>query len=161
MERRRKHQSDRPSQNARYRVKIFNRQKDLPLKASSVRKLVSFLLHEKQVDCQEIVIYFVGMHKTRKLHAQFFQDPSPTDCMTFPLKGPLLGEIFICPKAALDYNPQNPYVEVTLYIIHALLHLLGYDDIDKKKRAQMRKEERRLMLLAKKNQCQLKPSSSH
>jgi probable rRNA maturation factor len=158
MERRRKHPSDRPSQNAHRCLKIFNRQSDLPLKASSVRRLLLFLLQEKEVSYQEVALYFVTMHKIQKLHADFFQDPSPTDCMTFPLKGSRLGEIFICPKAALDYNRAQPYMEVTLYIIHSLLHLLGYEDIDKRKRARMRKEERRLMKLVEKHGCQLQPS---
>jgi ssRNA-specific RNase YbeY (16S rRNA maturation enzyme) len=33
------------------------------------------------------------------------------------------------------------------------LHLLGYDDIDSKQRARMRREEKRLMALIKKHRC--------
>ncbi|HEY5235470.1 MAG TPA: rRNA maturation RNase YbeY [Rhabdochlamydiaceae bacterium] len=120
---------------------------------SSVRKLVMFFLQEKKVALQEVAIYFVGIRKITQLHAEHFNDPTPTDCITFPFDDQLLGEIFVCPKAALDYNPKKPYEETTLYIIHGLLHLLGYDDIDSKKRALMRREEKRLMALAKKHRC--------
>jgi probable rRNA maturation factor len=147
MERRRKHPGDRPSQDPCYRIKIFNRQSNLPLKASSVRRLVLSVLQEKRVKCQEVALYFVGMRKIRALHAEYFQDPSPTDCITFPMNNEFLGEIFICPQAAISYNPKKPYEEVALYIIHGLLHLLGYDDIDTRKRALMRKEEKRLLKL--------------
>ncbi len=158
MERRRKHQGHRPSQNACPRIKIFNRQSKLPLKASSVKKLVLFFLQEKKIACQEIAFYFVGVRTIKKLHVDYFQDPTPTDCITFPLDEDYLGEIFVCPEAALDYNPRRPYQEITLYILHGLLHLLGYDDIDRKKRALMRREEKRLMELAKKHKCILQPS---
>ena len=112
-----------------------------------------FFLQEKKIDNQEVVIYFVGIRKITQLHADHFQDPTPTDCITFPLNEDILGEIFVCPKAALDYNPKHPYEETTLYIIHGLLHLLGYDDIDTKERGRMRREEKRLMALAKKHRC--------
>ena len=112
-----------------------------------------FFLQEKKVATQEVAIYFVGIRKITQLHAEHFQDPTPTDCITFPLNEQLLGEIFVCPKAAMNYNPKHPYEETTLYIIHGLLHLLGYDDIDRKKRARMRREEKRLMALAKKHRC--------
>jgi probable rRNA maturation factor len=133
----------------------------LPIDISSVRKLVEFFFQEKKIACQEVAIYFVGIRKISKLHADHFQDPTPTDCITFPfnealLEG-LLGEIFVCPQSALNYNPQHPYEETTLYIIHGLLHLLGYDDIDKKERARMRREEKRLMALVKKHRLKVCP----
>ena len=115
-----------------------------------------FVLQKKKI-FQEVAIYFVGVRKITRLHAKYFNDPTPTDCITFPLlDNQLLGEIFICPKAALDYNPKKPYEETTLYIIHGLLHLLGYDDIESKKRIRMRREEKRLMALVKKHRCMIK-----
>jgi probable rRNA maturation factor len=155
MERRPKHKGHRPSQNACPRVNISNRQSDLPLSTSSAKKLVRFFLEHKKVDCQEVSVHFVTTRRIAKLHGEHFQDPTPTDCITFPLDQKFLGEIFVCPRAALDYNPRQPYIETSLYIIHGLLHLLGYDDIDKKKRALMRKEEKRLLALARKHRCLL------
>jgi len=159
MERRRKHKSDRASQDACCCINIYNRQANLPIKISSVRKLVSFFLQEKKVACKELSLYFVGKKKISQLHADHFQDPSPTDCITFPLDQDFLGEIFISPQAALAYNPEHPYEETTLYVLHGLLHLLGYDDIDRKDRARMRREEKRLMALVKKHQCMIRTSA--
>jgi probable rRNA maturation factor len=150
MERRRKQRGHRAPKDPCC-IKIFNSQTSLPIKASQVRRLVSFILGKKKY---EISFYFVGMRKMQNLHEKHFSDPSPTDCMTFPLS-PNHCEIFICPKAAIAYNPKDPYKELSLYIIHSLLHLLGHDDIDKMKRAKMRKEEKRLMASAKKHQCLL------
>ena len=114
---------------------------------------MQFLLQKKSVECQEISIYFVSEKKITQLHADHFKDPTPTDCITFPLDNDFLGEIFVCPKAAILYNPKQPYQETTLYVIHGLLHLLGYDDISSKERARMRREEKKLMTLVKKSRC--------
>ena len=74
-----------------------------------------------------------------KLHRDYFNDSSPTDCISFPIDNPvpenysLMGDVFVCPETALIYSEKhkvNPYQEITLYIVHGLLHLMGYDDIE-------------------------------
>jgi probable rRNA maturation factor len=57
----------------------------------------------------------------------------------------ILGEVFICPAVGIEYVDKqggNYYNEITLYIVHGLLHLLGYDDMDSKARSRMRSAER-------------------
>ena len=158
MERRRKQKSHSSSQNTRYRINIYNRQSSLPISARSIRLAVVFFLEEKKVDCQEISVYLVGKRKITELHGEYFNDPTLTDCITFPLDHQFLGEIFVCPPVARTANPEAPYDETTLYIFHCLLHLLGYDDINQKKRAEMRREEKRLMTLAREKKCILASS---
>lgn len=101
----------------------------------------------------------MGKRKISLLHKQFFNDPFVTDCITFPIDSDYLGEIFICPQVAYDYNPKKPYVETSLYIIHAILHLLGYDDLEESQRKIMHKEQMRLLKLAIKHRCILQTSS--
>jgi len=65
-----------------------------------------------------------------------------------------LGDILICPKIALlqvDNNTRLFWEELTLYLIHGLLHLLGYEDTSPKKRAIMRSKEKKLIEKLKKN----------
>ena len=137
-------------------VVIFNSQKDLSLskKKSHIQKIVKWVLKEKKVFCDEIIFHFVTKKEIKKIHKQFFNDPTETDCITFPLDTgsksgyKVLGEAFICPSVALDYGKEhnlNPYAELTLYIVHCILHMLGYDDIQKKEQVKMRKEEKRLL----------------
>lgn len=90
------------------------------------------------------------------LHEQFFQDPTPTDCITFPSdEEACLGEIFICPKVAEEYDPRHPLRETTLYIIHGILHLLGYTDLEAKERTRMYKEQMKLLKASKEAGCSL------
>lgn len=92
----------------------------------------------------------------RQLHSDLFDDPSPTDCITCPLDSPkapahphhVLGEAFICPKTALDYamtHSIDPWEEVTRYIIHCILHLVGYEDKTVRGRSLMRRKENALL----------------
>ena len=56
----------------------------------------------------------------------------------------------MCPEVALNYAKDNQIdfeEELTLYIVHGLLHLLGYDDIEEEDRVEMRKQEALLMRL--------------
>ncbi len=136
------------------KITVFNQQKDLKISSAAVKKILHALIKKMGVDCQEVIIHFVSQKKICELHAQFFNDPSPTDCITFPIDEKLLGEIFVCPKAAIEYGTE-PYLETTLYIVHALLHLLKYDDIDPKDRRQMRRKEKWCLNFLHKNHIHL------
>lgn len=139
------------------RIQIYNSQKDLSLSKSSVRSLVKTILKTLGAKHTEVSVYFVTQQKICALHEQFFDDPSPTDCISFPIDKEHLGEIFVCPKAAIDFDPKNPYAEVALYIIHGLLHCLGYDDLEPKAKRAMRKKEKSCMALINKRGISLEP----
>ncbi len=137
------------------KINLFNRQRDLPIDLKAVRKSISLFLAYKKVFSGEVTVHFVTKRAICKLHAQFFNDPTPTDCISFPYAqekeafDPMLGEVFVCPKVAEEYDPENPQAEIILYIVHGLLHLLGYDDQDKKERARMRRAEKAALQLLK------------
>lgn len=105
------------------------------------------------MQCNEIAVHFVSTKKISKLHVDFFDDPTTTDCISFPYddeeeEDRFLGEIFVCPQTAIDYVEKNGgdvYEEVMLYVVHGILHLLGFDDIKEKDRKKMKKEELRTM----------------
>jgi probable rRNA maturation factor len=130
------------------KIAIFNRQKDLLINKSSVRALVKEVLRFLKIECDEVSFYFVTQKAISKLHEEFFQDPTPTDCISFPIDKDHLGEIFVCPATAISYAKKkklDPYKETSLYVIHGLLHLLGYDDLKEKARRAMRKKEKSCM----------------
>lgn len=129
-------------------VHIYNQQKNLPLSKDSARRLTRSILAYLKVSYEEVSIYFVTEKKISELHEQFFQDPSPTDCISFPIDSHHLGEIFVCPAVAIAYAKKrnlDPCEETALYIVHGLLHLIGYDDLEEKARRIMRKKEKSCM----------------
>ncbi|MCX5716308.1 MAG: rRNA maturation RNase YbeY [Candidatus Omnitrophica bacterium] len=80
-----------------------------------------------------------------KLNSRFLGRNRPTDVIAFGSKGKgLLGEIAISADTA-RYNARQFKTtsdkEIFLYIIHGILHLLGYDDEGKKEKALMEKRQ--------------------
>jgi probable rRNA maturation factor len=72
-------------------------------------------------------------------------EPTPSDYRH-------LGDVVVCPTTAFVHAKGDNrlfWEELTLYIVHGLLHLLGYDDTTPKARAIMRRQERRALTLAK------------
>jgi probable rRNA maturation factor len=134
-------------------ILIHNAQKDLPLSAKATRAIVQAVLTHLNAPHSEVSIYFVTTRRICQLHKEFFGDPRTTDCISFPLEGTTdLGEVFVCPKTAIDYaalKKKEPFEETTLYIIHGLLHCLGYDDLEPNARRTMRKKEKSCMALIK------------
>jgi probable rRNA maturation factor len=147
-------------------VNVIDQQSALKISVVQVQQMVQHVIHAEGEKCDEVNIYFVDTPTICQLHDQFFQDSSPTDCISFPMdedhddKFPfrILGEVFICPATALTYaeeHQKDPYEETTLYIVHGLLHLMGYDDLSEEDCLLMREEESRHLVELKKNQLQL------
>lgn len=136
-------------------VIVTNEQTVLPISKKQVVAVVKAVLNFEERACDEVSINFVTTEEICSLHQDYFDDPSPTDCISFPLSDgelmqgiQLLGDIFVCPETAIDYAKENKvdlYEEVTLYIVHGLLHLIGYDDITESEQLSMREAEKRHM----------------
>lgn len=140
---------------------IYNIQRDLPISAKSVEMAISFLFAHLKIQSDEVIVHFITKKKIGKIHHDFFNDPSPTDCISFPVDSPkakrtgptILGEIFICPKVAIEFGKQHEidcYEETSRYLVHGLLHLIGYDDISEEDRRKMKAKENQCMKLLSK-----------
>lgn len=134
-------------------VHIYDQQSDLSISKLQVEKLVKECLKFEGVECDEVSIQFVDTDIIKDLHLRYFDDGTTTDCISFPIDQEetaeyrVLGEVFVCPKTGIDYtsaNRSDPYREISLYIIHGLLHLMGYDDIGDEE-PEMREAEQRHM----------------
>jgi len=146
-------------------ISIYNNQKDLIFLKKNIKSIILKILKKEKVFFDEMAIYFVNKKKISMLHKQFFQDLSATDCISFPIDSiykkirPIyLGDIFICPKIAIEYAKKkklNLNEEIILYLIHAILHLLGYDDKEKKKKEIMKKKENSYMKLIKREKLNI------
>ncbi|NGX30000.1 MAG: Endoribonuclease YbeY [Candidatus Anoxychlamydiales bacterium] len=145
------------------KVTIVNEQISLKISDKLVEKQIKVILKEEKIRTDEVILHFVDKKTIKKLHLKLFNDPKETDCITQPIDRPsnkttghhILGEAFICTdiaiKNAFEFK-TTPYHELTLYIIHTILHLIGYDDINKEDIKIMREKENcYLNLLKEKN----------
>jgi probable rRNA maturation factor len=92
---------------------------------------------------EDIEVSFVTPAVSGKIHAQFLNDPSPTDVITFDH-----GEILICPAVAQRQRQAEGLSledELMTYILHGLLHLCGLDDHSDDGFRKMRREQARLL----------------
>ncbi|HSX04099.1 MAG TPA: rRNA maturation RNase YbeY [Rhabdochlamydiaceae bacterium] len=149
-----KKSQDSPKRQSQYNldIAVYNSQKIISLSQSSVKKMVKGLLDHFQLKTEGLAVHFVTKNRISHLHHQFFNDPTPTDCITFPIDPHFLGEIFICPEVAIEYASRkkiDPYVELSRYLIHSFLHLLGFDDQDSQSKRKMRQKENQFLKLLK------------
>ena len=73
-----------------------------------------------------------------RVHAQFMDNPDPTDVITFPYgdDGEILISVETAERQAREYKSSFDR-EITLYLVHGLLHLAGYDDSSEVERGEM------------------------
>ena len=139
-------------------------EQDEPLEPESLRKLaLDVLAAEDLPDGTEVSVVFVGSDEMQRYNERFMKRQGPTDVLAFPLEhlhpgqrvvvtpnGPPLnlGDVFICPQvvrtnassAGVDYDD-----ELSLMVVHGILHLLGYDHFDDHEAASMERREAELL----------------
>lgn len=100
----------------------------------------------------ELSLVFLTDPALTRLHADFLNDPTPTDVITFegtPTVG-TAGEVCVSADTAAAFAGQRRRdfsAELTLYVVHGWLHLAGYDDLVPAKKRIMRRAEARAMRL--------------
>ncbi len=118
-----------------------------------VRRVARAVLREH--DCPHGVnVIFTGDARIRRLNRRYRGRARVTDVLAFPIREPgdsdevPLGEIYVNVERAVRVAPENgttPRTEALLYVVHGLLHLLGFDDGDAAERRRMWAEQKRLM----------------
>ncbi len=142
-------------------VALANRHPRLRLDRRAVARAIGILdsehsaigLRPSAIPQGELSLVFLTDPALAQLHADFLDDPTPTDVITFegdPLLG-AAGEICVSVDTAARYAREHARDfsrELTLYLVHGWLHLAGHDDlVPAKKRAMRRAEARALRLL--------------
>jgi probable rRNA maturation factor len=128
---------------------IASPQEAVPIDRRAVRRIVQTVLEGEGATDAEISLAFVDNTTIHRLNKQFLQHDEPTDILTFPLSEPgarkLAGELVVGAEVALEQARSRGHdvqVELALYVIHGLLHLVGFDDKAAKDSAAMRERER-------------------
>jgi probable rRNA maturation factor len=129
-------------------IHITNRQKALPIDRRRVRRVVEAVLCDAEIADARISVAFVGDRTIAALHQRFLDDPEPTDVLSFVLErsgNSLEGEVVVSAETAraraAEYK-STPEDELVRYVIHGLLHLVGFDDATSRQRTVMRNKER-------------------
>lgn len=90
-------------------------------------------------DLEEVEFNLVSDETIARVHAEFMDDPTATDVITFQH-----GEIFVSCETARREGPEHGHSEdeeVLLYMIHGLLHLNGHTDAGEAERDLMHRTQ--------------------
>lgn len=140
----------------RLALSILNRSGQRPRYGRArLQRVLDAALAEAGIRRASLTVLLVADAESVELHTQHFNDPNTTDVMTFP-DGSLnpatgilhLGDLAVCVDVAAregDTRGRNTGDELTLYCLHGLLHLIGYDDVTPRKQARMWQAQRRLL----------------
>lgn len=130
---------------------LRNCQRIQPINLRLLRRITSVLLETLEISEFDLGIYFVPPSRMAQLNEAFLSHTGSTDVLSFhyPDSIPLLcGEIFIsvsdAKRQAREYR-TTWQSEVVRYLIHGILHLDGYDDLEPRERRVMKRKENQLL----------------
>ena len=133
-------------------LEIYNKTK-IRFDKSRVKKVASFILKKYKLK-QDVTLVFVGLAEIKKLNNSYRGKNKVTDALSFVYNDAEdLGEIVVClPKLKQDANDFDLKLISLLdtVMVHAFMHLIGFDHKTKNQSQLMEKQERKIHQALKK-----------
>ena len=134
-------------------IEVRNRQRKWALNVSMLEEIASWVSVSLFGDVEaDISIQFLSPGRMAEINQKYLEHEGATDVITFDLCDDpaicMTGEILICPEVAANQSKEfgTTWQEETVrYVIHGLLHLKGFDDLEPEKRRIMKQHENRWM----------------
>ncbi|RLD10009.1 rRNA maturation RNase YbeY [candidate division KSB1 bacterium] len=131
-------------------IKLHNFPEQLKGDQAQWTELSARIVQAMELNPESVQIIFTDDQTLQQMHARYLNDPSKTDVITFDLgeDGAIEGEIYISIERAEDQAREfgvSPEEEVLRLIIHGLLHLKGYDDLEEEARTIMKAQENKFV----------------
>jgi probable rRNA maturation factor len=146
-------------------IEISNLQSHVPIAVAWVRRVVRAVFAAEHVAGATVSIALVDNATIRRINRDYLHHDYDTDVLSFlfeslcvarrharPIANPrradgrhLDGEVVVSGEMAVATAGRfgwSPREELTLYLVHGLLHLCGYDDQTPRERRIMRERER-------------------
>jgi probable rRNA maturation factor len=139
------------NQRNKMEITVKNIQNILPVYPAKIKKLIKHILKNEGIKKTGYInICFVDNPLIKKFNAKFLKSRSATDVLAFDLSEKkdakiISADIIISAQAALkqaNVFKTTPDYELSLYVAHGILHILGYDDQKTRQIKQMRRKEK-------------------
>lgn len=148
-----------------YDIEVADRQQIMRIDPVWVEEIVRGTLQAEHVLDAEIAIALFDDAAIHVVNREHLQHDYPTDVISFLYDGEstgaapsalrgagkiLDGELIVSTETAARMAAEvgwSAEAELSLYLVHGLLHLCGYDDLDETERALMRQRERDVLKL--------------
>lgn len=128
-------------------VEVSDTQNHVRVDSDVLRELVESVLRAEGVDAATISVALVDDAAIHRVNRDYLAHDCPTDVVSFVLSDddePLAGELVVSAETAARVAAElgaEPWNELALYVVHGLLHVCGYDDLDDDSAAVMRSGE--------------------
>jgi len=138
-------------------IEIINYQKTVVLDRRKIRKTIEYVLRQFGIQVACVSIAVVGHDRITELKGRYFGRKISTDVISFDLqeaagssdeKVRMDCEIVVNGQRAAEWaeaHGTEAEAELHLYIVHGLLHQLGYDDQTAEEAGKMHKKENQLL----------------
>lgn len=142
------------------KISICNRSRIVKADRAALKRFIGKLDGELPESLRaphgELSLAILDDDEISKIHADFMDNPNPTDVITFEgdKGGEFAGEICASAETALRQSADFktlPSWELTLYFAHGYLHLAGIDDISPEDAIKMRAAESSAMQILSRN----------
>lgn len=133
-------------------ISLTNEQDLLPIDSDRLTAIARTILADAGRERGMLSLAVVDDATIRPLNAQFLNHDYATDVLSFNLADNgehLEGEVIVSAETAIanaDEFGWSPTSELTLYIVHGVLHLVGYRDKSDADVKEMRAAERRYLM---------------
>ncbi|MDE1889296.1 MAG: rRNA maturation RNase YbeY [Planctomycetota bacterium] len=135
------------------KLEIIDLQKFQPIDKNKIKKIIKGILKVEKKDA-ELSIVFIDNKTIKQINRAFLGHNYATDVLSFTYDEPsfknnVKGEIVVSVEMASKLSRRYGYEvegEIVLYLVHGLLHLLGYDDKRKKDAKKMHQRAGELLL---------------
>jgi probable rRNA maturation factor len=118
-----------------YLMDIANEQNRLECDDAEIEEIVKFVLStETDLTHVNLSIAVVDEELTQEVNRSFLDRTGTTDVISFPYgadEDSLEGEVVVNADEAIrqaEQTDHEPWPELLLYVVHGILHLLGYED---------------------------------
>jgi len=125
------------------KFEIFNQTSEEIKELQEIEKVLNFALKYQNINNALFNIIIVDEEKIQELNKTYRGKDSVTDVISFALEDDdtfvttdfrVLGDIYICLKRAKEQSIEYGHSflrELSFLTVHGLLHLLGYDHMEK------------------------------
>ena len=124
----------------------------MPVPRAPVERLVAFVAGRQHRKLGTVDVAIVGRRRMTVLNRRFLGHLGATDVLSFDLsdgqKGPLSAQIIVCWDVAVAQGRHYGVParrELLLYVVHGLLHVMGFDDAEPKAAEKMRARQESLL----------------
>jgi rRNA maturation RNase YbeY len=132
---------------------ILNQQRIRKIDIEKVRGYLKKIFFYLSIESKKVSFVLSDNRFIVKLNKEYFSKNIPTDVISFNLADEIepdyLGEVVVSVEEAVAVAEKlkiDWQVELLLYLIHGILHLIGFEDSTAVQRKKMAKKQREILL---------------